>query len=448
MRKIRSFVALGLVACCFIGCGKKTDDTKGDYDKPAEPSVATETEASMEAENTDSNEIAVIEGFGDYVTSIDNLEIPEGTRIVALGEASHGNSEFQQLKTEVFKVLAEKYDIRTLVIEGDFGGCTLVNDYILGGEGDAEELTKHLGYRLYRTDDMMGLITWMHEYNESAPDDKKVRLYGMDVQKSMDNIQVLKDFYSKVDETKAKEVSDNLDLLFGTEEDGYDKEKIDEIIEYTDSLVTDISDNAEDYIAATDQDQQFRAMLAAESLNYYIILLEKEGGSNKYRDCAMKVIVDQVLEYEEKNHSTEIMMSCHNGHMTKNNSSPATFLGTDLYDEYESAYFAIGTDFYISNCNLPDKDGRIVVEFIGDDPLAFSMKDSDLDKGLLTFSDVEEGTPLYEVLNSKISTGSIGEYYQAGMNAIKPMYEIRYAPVDMYDAMILYYEVNPTEIWE
>ncbi len=34
------------------------------------------------------------------------------------------------------------------------------------------------------------------------------------------------------------------------------------------------------------------------------------------------------------------------------------------------------------------------------------------------------------------------------MNAIKPMYEIRYAPVDMYDAMILYYEVNPTEIWE
>ena len=68
--KSRNFVALGLVACCLIGCGQKTDDTKGDYAKPAEPSVATETEASMEADNTDSNEIAVIEGFGDY--SINN----------------------------------------------------------------------------------------------------------------------------------------------------------------------------------------------------------------------------------------------------------------------------------------------------------------------------------------------------------------------------------------
>ena len=103
--KCRNFIALGLVACCLIGCGQKTDDTKGEDAKPAEPSVATETEASMEADNTDSNEIAAVEGFCDYVTSIDNLEIPEGTRIVALGEASHGNSEFQQLKTEVFKIL-------------------------------------------------------------------------------------------------------------------------------------------------------------------------------------------------------------------------------------------------------------------------------------------------------------------------------------------------------
>lgn len=27
-------------------------------------------------------------------------------------------------------------------------------------------------------------------------------------------------------------------------------------------------------------------------------------------------------------------------------------------------------------------------------------------------------------------------------------HQINYAPTDMYDAMILYYEVNPIEIWE
>jgi len=438
-----SYGTVLVIMCVFLGCGQKDDGSKAE-----EIPEIVEPEAGSLSENRDSSKMETVEGFGEYVTGIENLEIPDGTRIVALGEASHGNSEFQQLKTEVFQILAEQYDIRSLVLEGDFGGCTLVNDYIQGGEGDAKELTKHLGYRLYRTDDMMELITWMRSYNDSVDADQKLRIYGMDVQSSMDNIRVIKDFYYKIDESKAREVADRLDVLFGTEEDGYDREKINEIVEYTESLAGDITDHADAYIAATDCDQQFRAMMAAEALTCYINLLEKEGGSNKYRDGSMKLIVDRILAYEEETHSTEIMISCHNGHMTKNHSSVATFLGADLYEEYGSAYYAIGTDFYLSNCNLPGTNGRIIVEFTGDDPLAYSMKESNLDKGLITFSNVREGTGLYEVIHSKIPTGSIGEYYQIGMNMLKSMYEIRYAPVDMYDAMILYYEVSPTEIWE
>ena len=73
-----------------------------------------------------------IEGFDEVVTGIENIEIPEGVRIVALGEATHGNSEFQQLKREVFEILNEKHGIKALILEGDFGGCSLVNDYIQG----------------------------------------------------------------------------------------------------------------------------------------------------------------------------------------------------------------------------------------------------------------------------------------------------------------------------
>ena len=81
-----------------------------------------------------------IEGFDEVVTGIENIEIPEGVRIVALGEATHGNSEFQQLKREVFEILNEKHGIKALILEGDFGGCSLVNDYIQGGEGDTRSL--------------------------------------------------------------------------------------------------------------------------------------------------------------------------------------------------------------------------------------------------------------------------------------------------------------------
>ena len=51
-----------------------------------------------------SKEPEVIQDFDKYISGIEDLEVPEGTRIVALGEATHGNREFQQSKKEVFEL--------------------------------------------------------------------------------------------------------------------------------------------------------------------------------------------------------------------------------------------------------------------------------------------------------------------------------------------------------
>ncbi len=388
-----------------------------------------------------------IADFDRYVTGIEELSIPEGTRVVALGEATHGNREFQQLKREVFEILVKQNDIRALVLEGDFGGCSIINEYIQGGPGDEREMTKLLGYRLYRTDDMLELIRWMRDYNTAVPAEGRVRLYGMDIQNCTGNIRILKDFYTLADPGRAEEISMNLDDLFGTEEDAYDKACTDEIITYMNTLSEDLEDNAEAYLEASDQDTWFRACLAAESLNRYIRYREKENFAGKYRDGSMKALVDRILTFEEREHKSELMLACHNGHMTKNQSSNFTFLGKDLYEELGDAYFAIGTDFYITLCNLPGRDRRIEKEFCSDDPLAYNMQYSPLDKGLIVFSNVGEGSDLYSQITKSMPTGSLGEAYSPLMLLMKNQYQIYFAPVDMYDAMILYYQTTPTEIW-
>ena len=393
-------------------------------------------------------EASEISDFDNYVTSIEELSVPEGTRIVALGEATHGNREFQQLKREVFEILVRKYDVRALVIEGDCGGCTIINEYIQGGEGDDRELTKLLGYRLYRTDDMQELIRWMHDYNETAPEEGKVRLYGMDIQRSTFNIQVLKAFYDQVDPERAADVSGQLDDLFGTEEDGYDKERVDEIIASMDALSKELENRSEAYIEASDPDTYLRACLSAKALNCYIKYGEKENYSHRYRDESMKSMVDRILAHEELEHGSELMLACHNGHMTKNQSSRFTFLGKFLHDEMQDAYFAIGTDFYITSCNLPGNNGRMVKEFCSDDPLAYNMKDSSLDKGLLIFSNVDGESSLYPYISESIPTGSLGEAFTPLMLLMKSQYQLYFAPEEMYDAMILYYQTTPTQIWE
>ena len=42
--------------------------------------------------------------FEKYAVTVEDISIPEQAKIVALGEATHGNQEFQQLKLDVFKI--------------------------------------------------------------------------------------------------------------------------------------------------------------------------------------------------------------------------------------------------------------------------------------------------------------------------------------------------------
>lgn len=72
-------------------------------------------------------------------TDVGSIAVSEEVQVVGLGEASHGVSEYQEMKAEVFQALVEHNGCRTFVIEGDFGNALKVDDYIHGGAGTAKE---------------------------------------------------------------------------------------------------------------------------------------------------------------------------------------------------------------------------------------------------------------------------------------------------------------------
>ena len=63
------------------------------------------------------------EEFLAYAEPVENITVPESAKIIALGEATHGNAEFQQLKLEVFKLMVKNNGVRAFALEGDYGGC-------------------------------------------------------------------------------------------------------------------------------------------------------------------------------------------------------------------------------------------------------------------------------------------------------------------------------------
>ena len=121
--------------------------------------------------------------FAKYASTVSELTIPARTQIAALGEATHGNAEFQRLKLDVFQVLVEKYGVRAFALEGDFGGCEAVNRYIHGGAGTAAEAAAAIGFDIYRTQEMEDLIAWMRSYNEAARPGGDLWFYGFDMQR-------------------------------------------------------------------------------------------------------------------------------------------------------------------------------------------------------------------------------------------------------------------------
>ena len=392
---------------------------------------------------------AKITGFEEAVTTVAGIKIPDGVRIVALGEATHGNKEFQELKLEVFKQLVATTNIRALILEGDVGGCEIANRYIQGGEGTAEEVTRLLGYGIYRTEQMRNLVLWMHDYNQTAAEADKVRLYGMDMQYDEDAIAALNAFYAKVDEAKHTAYAAKMAELLGESYQDYKADRYDEIVALMDEIEKDVEANKAAYEQKTSHAETQYAAHVAENLKYFISYRVKEGATHKSRDTYMKKNVDWILSVEESEHAGAVMISCHNGHMTKNQSSRFTFLGKFLSEEYASAYFAIGTDYYNTEVNVPNASytGRIITKLCSDDPLAYQVKNLPESHYYLDFSKVDENSALGKKIYGSIPTGSIGEGYSPLYKVIKSYTQLRYAPAEMYDAMILYYETTPIDIW-
>ncbi|MCB0892976.1 MAG: erythromycin esterase family protein, partial [Propionibacteriaceae bacterium] len=101
--------------------------------------------------------------------------------VLAVGEATHGTAEFQQVRRHVLaKVVADGFT--TVALEDSAGTATQVDAWLQGGAGTAEEAAKRFGYGIYHTRQMADLLTWIRDYNKSTPAERRIRLYGIDVQ--------------------------------------------------------------------------------------------------------------------------------------------------------------------------------------------------------------------------------------------------------------------------
>ena len=379
--------------------------------------------------------------FAKYGRSISEISVPAQAHVVALGEATHGNAEFQQLKLDVFKVMVEKYGVRAFALEGDYGGCEAVNRYIHGGEGTTQEAVAAIGFPIYRTEQMEQLVSWMRDYNATASEDDQLYFYGFDMQRYEYNYKYLLEAARKFGlDTK------DLEKIWDDEKDGF-----------SDACQPD--ENAKIFETVKQELMQLNDSLTAKAVHHADVLLQNISvgkfindamAGNALRDKLMADNVCWILEQEQARGNERIFVSAHNGHIQRFNTYGTTGkgMGNLLADKFGEAYFAIGTDFHKARVNLPrGKDRkRCIHTFYSYDPLAKASKKCGYEMSWLDFSIVPDDSPLKQQIAGYIWMGSVGEGYSPLMAVLPMAYRIWVSPTKLYDGMILVSNAHPTVI--
>ena len=375
--------------------------------------------------------------FSQYAAPISDITIPDGTCVVALGEATHGNREFQELKLEVFRLLVERYGVRAFALEADTGGCEKVNRYINGGDGTVEEAVEDLVFTLYRTDQMEELITWMRAYNETAAQEEALRFYGFDMQSYEHSFTLLLAEIQRLglDATALEDLWADGDFA-----EGVGPEEMEPAYAKVKSELEALDNTAEASLAL----HLIDCLQQNIELGRLIDTPEGYGA----RDRFMAENVRWILGQEESLGNSCIFVSAHNGHIEQTGSygPDAKVMGSLLAAELGEAYYAVGTDFFRAEVNLPSGDGRMTHTFYSYDPLAKAAATCGYESCWLEFARVPEGSGLRVFIDGPIMMGSVGEGFNMLMYVLPQTYRIKRAPSSPYDSMIFVPYAHPTEI--
>lgn len=131
-------------------------------------------------------------------------------RIVMLGEASHGTSEYYAWRDRITRRLITEKSFSFIAVEGDWPDCYTVNRFVKGFEGarvSAREVL-HAFSRwptwMWANEEIVTLTAWLRSHNASQPADRQVGFYGLDVYSLWDSMHAVLAYLDRIDPAAAR----------------------------------------------------------------------------------------------------------------------------------------------------------------------------------------------------------------------------------------------------
>ena len=383
-----------------------------------------------------------IPGLREEMKPLSADYIPDNVSVLAIGEAVHGGREFQALKLSVLREMVEKQGYTAFALEADYSECADINRYLQSGEGKPEELVQKFSFPIYHTKEMAALLGWIQDWNRTAPEEKKVRFYGFDMQNPETGYAFLKQ-YSLAHGLATEAEFDAVLKNILTPPYSLSPESAGQAIVFLDGLRAKAGDA--DMRDADARDFRMELTTVRQAMESWTSTEE----SNTLRDRDMAENVEAIRKIEAEIGSGKIVISAHDGHIERVNPI-YTSMGVLLAQNFGNDYYAIGTDVWKVRDNIKSmgEAKRSMQTFVSCDPLAAQARFAEGQQYVLYFSALtKEESPVYTLVQKPMRMMQLGEGYTFLMRLLPDRsYRLKGAPAAYYDAMLFLYEAHPIEI--
>lgn len=343
-------------------------------------------------------------------------------RVIGLGEATHGNAEFQQLRLELVHKLD---DVGVILLEEDFGRLARIDDWVTGGEGEVHQITREFGFVLNHTQEMADFLEGIREINQHRPPERQIHLVGMDVQRVDASKEIALSWLADHDPQAAAELEDQLS--------GWDDDH--------DIDPTTLTPPVEELVAAIESgpadEGQRRAGAAAHALQQHLTL---EQSSNRSATRAEIMAANLIRTVDAIPQDQQALVFAHNGHLDKSAAAyGGSDLGSALAEHYGDSYRVIGTEFVHNDLISGQQQKRWSVSWTHRTPLRGMYEGTE--QGYLEFASASEQNR--ELLARQVRMGSAGEGFQQWQAWVPWFNSVAMVPLDSYDALVLVSDVTP-----
>ena len=245
-------------------------------------------------------------------------------RVVLLGEASHGTSEFYRARAAISRHLIEHHGFTAVAVEADWPDAAVLDRHVrhLPPRDGAEPPFQRFPTWMWRNREVAEFIAWMRAHNEPLAPEARAGFHGLDMYNMGGSIAAVLDYLDRIDPEAAQVARDRYGCLhpwhgepaqYGRAvlTEGYRRCEKGVVAQWRDLLEQRLTYASGDGDAFLDAERNARLVASAE--RYYRIMYYGDAESWNLRDSHMFETLQSLLE--ARGPQSKAIVWAHNSHI-------------------------------------------------------------------------------------------------------------------------------------